>query len=56
MPGGGTSPIEFYPAGTTSNVRLLLRNEQPLYIAIELRGLTGVSRAGDVLGAEELPP
>jgi prepilin-type N-terminal cleavage/methylation domain-containing protein len=50
-----SDPIYFFPDGTTSTARLLLRNEQELYIARDLRGLTGVTTVSDVLAADELP-
>jgi Tfp pilus assembly protein FimT len=39
-------PILFYPDGTTSDARVVLRNERGWIVAIELRGLTGVARVG----------
>lgn len=43
-----SSPIVFYPNGTTSNAELVLRNEREDSVVISLRGLTGVSRVTDV--------
>ena len=39
-------PILFYPDGTTSDARVVLRNDRGWIIEIELRGLTGVARVG----------
>src|SRR5688572_19729524 len=49
-----SEPIYFFPDGTTSHARLLLRNESDLYIMLELRGLTGVTTVSDVLTADEV--
>lgn len=59
MFGGGaddswSDPIVFNPDGTTSNASVLLQNDRGETIRITLRGLTGVSTAGDV-GNEEAP-
>jgi hypothetical protein len=53
--GEWSDPIYFFPDGTTSQARLLLRNELELYIVLDLRGLTGVATVSDVLTADELP-
>ena len=50
-----SEPIYFFPDGTTSTARLLLRNEHELYIVLDLRGLTGVATLSDVLTTDELP-
>jgi len=39
-------PVLFYPDGTTSDARVVLRNERGWIVAVELRGLTGVARVG----------
>jgi Tfp pilus assembly protein FimT len=39
-------PILFYPDGTTSDARVVLRNERGWIVAVELRGLTGVASVG----------
>lgn len=53
--GGQTSPqIFFYPDGTTSTAQVLIANENERYLKVELRGLTGVARMGDVISADEL--
>lgn len=49
-----SNPIVFNPDGTTSNASVLLQNDRGETIRITLRGLTGVSTAGDV-GNEEVP-
>lgn len=54
-PADWAQPVYFYPDGTTSDARLLLRNEHELYVVVELRGLTGVTTISDVLTAEEVP-
>ena len=54
--GEWSQPIYFYPDGTATDARLLLRNEHDLYVQLELRGLTGVTRVTDVLSAEEILP
>lgn len=53
--GEWSSPIFFYPDGTTSDTQLLLRNEYDLYVSLQLRGLTGITTLSDVMTAEELP-
>jgi Tfp pilus assembly protein FimT len=39
-------PILFYPDGTTSDARVVLRNKRGWTVAVELRGLTGVAHVG----------
>ena len=48
-------PIVFYPDGTTSDARVVLMNNKPRYVVVELRGLTGISMVSDLLTQEELP-
>jgi hypothetical protein len=50
-----SQPVYFYPDGTTSDARVLLKNEHELYVMVDLRGLTGITSVSDVLTAEELP-
>ena len=50
---GGSEPILFYPNGTTSTARLVLRNEYGRTIELSLRGLTGVVTVGKTAAAEE---
>jgi len=54
---GRSTPILFYPDGTTSTARLLLRNEYDRSIELSLRGLTGVARVGELktVAEQELP-
>lgn len=51
-----SQPIVFYPDGTTSTARLVMKNENNRQIQLSLRGLTGVVRVGN-LGSdgESLP-
>ena len=50
-----SEPIYFFPDGTTTTVRLLLRNEHEFYIILDLRGLTGITTVSDVMTVDELP-
>jgi type II secretory pathway pseudopilin PulG len=52
--GGWSVPILFYADGSTSDAVVLLANDQQVTLRVTLRGLTGISRAGD-LGHEALP-
>jgi Tfp pilus assembly protein FimT len=56
LPDGLMSPpIVFYPDGTTSNAQIWLSTEERKYfISVQMRGMTGVSRAGPLLSAEEM--
>lgn len=49
-----SSPIFFFPDGSTSNASVLLENEQQLFQRITLRALTGVARASESLSQEEV--
>ena len=49
-----STPIFFYPDGTTSNARLVVANERGRYILLTLRGLTGVVRVSGMLTASQL--
>ncbi len=53
---GWSSPIFFYPDGTTSTARLVLENERGRRIDISLRGLTGMVSRSDIYTAEEAQP
>ena len=53
---GSSAPILFYPDGTTSTARLVLKNEHDRYIELVLRGLTGVVNIGEVSSSEESTP
>jgi prepilin-type N-terminal cleavage/methylation domain-containing protein len=48
-----SEPILFYPDGTTSTARLLLKNDRGLQIELSLRALTGVVTVGEPVAAEE---
>jgi prepilin-type N-terminal cleavage/methylation domain-containing protein len=48
-------PIVFYPDGTATDARLVLTNERA-FVEVQLRGLTGFSRASELLAQEELTP
>ena len=47
-----SEPILFYPDGTTSTARLVLKNEYDRCIDLSLRGLTGVVTVGKPYSAE----
>ncbi len=49
-----SSPILFYPDGTSSNARLLISNER-YFVMLQLRGLTGVAQVSDLMTADEIP-
>lgn len=51
-----STPILFYPDGTTSTAKVVLANDRGSYLVVSLRGLTGVSQISDLLSFEELPP
>jgi prepilin-type N-terminal cleavage/methylation domain-containing protein len=50
---GWSEPILFYPDGTSSTARLLLKNDYDCYIELALRGLTGTVDVGEVQKAQE---
>jgi Tfp pilus assembly protein FimT len=52
-----SAPVLFYPDGTATTTEVMLANESGSYVSIRLRGLTGVSRIGEVLSTDagELP-
>ncbi len=54
---GGTgiwsSPILFFPDGSTSAATVLLRNEKQIFQRATLRALTGTGRASELLSREE---
>jgi prepilin-type N-terminal cleavage/methylation domain-containing protein len=54
--GGWSDPILFYPDGTTSTVRLVLKNADDRYIEVQLRGFTGVITISEVRGSLEAVP
>jgi hypothetical protein len=51
---GWSEPILFYPDGTSSDARLVLKNEHNCRVELSLRGLTGVVTLGDVYAADDL--
>lgn len=53
---GWSEPIFFYPDGTTSTARLVLKNRRGRTIELALRGLTGVVTVGDVQTPQEMLP
>lgn len=52
---GWTTPIFFYPDGSSSTARLILQNKRERYVLLTLRGLTGVVTSRGLLTADELP-
>lgn len=51
--GAWSSPILFFPDGSTSSATVLLRNERQVFQRATLRALTGVGRASELLSEEE---
>ena len=49
-----SSPILFYPDGSTSDASLLIKSGKELYRRATLRALTGVARASELLSREEV--
>lgn len=49
---GWSEPILFYPDGTTSTAKLLLKNEYDRCIELYLRGVTGVVTVGETYPAD----
>ncbi len=47
-------PILFYPDGTTSDAEVFLTNRNGIFVMVDLRGLTGIAQASDVLTQDEL--
>ena len=53
--GGQTAPqIFFYPDGTTSTAQVLLSNGEERFLHVDLRGLTGIARASEVMSGTEV--
>ncbi len=50
---GWSDPILFYPDGTSSTARLVLKNDHDRYIEVQIRGLTGVINLSEVRSTEE---
>jgi hypothetical protein len=46
--GPWSGPVLFHPDGTTSDATVVLTNDQEQSLRVTLRGLTGISTAGDV--------
>lgn len=49
-----SAPILFYPDGLTSSASLLLKNSKDVYCRATLRSLTGVGRASELLGRDQV--
>ena len=49
-----SAPVLFYPDGTTSTARLLIKNTSNRFITVRLRGLTGVAQVGQIISADEV--
>ena len=49
-----SDPIFFYPDGTSSTARILIRNSRARYLMVSVRGLTGVVHVSDLLTVEEI--
>ena len=52
--GGWSQPIMFYPDGTASDAAVLIANQDGETLRVSLRGLTGLSRAGEIGHEEDL--
>jgi Tfp pilus assembly protein FimT len=52
---GWSPPVLFYPDGTSSTARVILRNQRDRYVLVQLRGLSGVAQISDLLSSTELP-
>jgi prepilin-type N-terminal cleavage/methylation domain-containing protein len=50
---GWSSPILFFPDGSTSTASVLLRNDRQVFQRATLRALTGVGRASELLTEEQ---
>ena len=49
-----STPILFFPDGSTSQATVVLQNDVPLFLRVTLRGLTGVARSSGVMTRDEL--
>ena len=47
-------PILFYPDGSASDAYVIVANDRQQAVRIELRGLTGLAKVGDIAALEEL--
>ncbi len=54
--GDPDAPIVFYPDGSCTPARLVLRNEYDKGITLTIRGLTGMSDVGDISYVEDYTP
>ncbi|MEX2120972.1 MAG: prepilin-type N-terminal cleavage/methylation domain-containing protein [Pirellulales bacterium] len=52
--GSWSDMILFYPDGTTTNATVTLESEDGRQVPVELRGVTGGSRAGEMISAREV--
>lgn len=52
--GEESTPILFYPDGTTSEAAVVLTNDRKEYVRVALRSLTGVGRTSSVMTSDEL--
>lgn len=52
--GEESTPILFYPDGTTSEAAVVLTNDRKEYVRVALRSLTGVGRTSSAMTSEEL--
>lgn len=51
---GWSSPILFFPDGSTSTASLLLRNDRQVFQRATLRALTGIGRVSELLTEEQV--
>lgn len=49
-----STPILFFPDGSSSTATIVLQDDAPRYLRLTLRGLTGVARASGLMTREEL--
>jgi prepilin-type N-terminal cleavage/methylation domain-containing protein len=52
--GSWSDMILFYPDGTSTNATVTLESEDGRQVPVELRGVTGGSRAGEMISAQEV--
>ena len=52
--GGWSTPILFFPDGSTTDAAITLATDRKQYQRVTLRGLTGVGRASLIMGGSEL--
>lgn len=51
-----SQPILFYPDGTASSARVALVGDRGRAIVVEIRGVTGGAKIGDIISVEDLRP